>query len=250
MNATVRSITKSRILILQNFPVEGLGLYKTRLQELGIDHDIVHAYAGESFPRLDHYGAIIIGGTPVSANEIHRYDFLMKEERFLKKALDRGKSILGICFGAQLLAMLLGAAVEKNPVMEIGSYQVSLTAAGRQDPLFREFPETFPVFHWHGDTFAIPPGASRLVTGRGCPNQAFRAGPAVGLQFHLETTAAEARSWADAYRDELRTVAKSKARVIDECREHEPVMARLAGLLLDNFLAGAAKGLDNKGGLL
>jgi hypothetical protein len=70
------------------------------------------------------------------------------------------------------------------------------------------------------------------------------------LQFHLETTAAEARSWADAYRDELRTVAKSKARVIDECREHEPVMARLAGLLLDNFLAGAAKGLDNKGGLL
>ena len=247
MNGPVCSFGSLRILILQNCLTEGLGLYGTRLKELGIGHDTFHTYAGEGLPPLDQYDAIIVGGTPVSVNDIHRNNFLINEERFLKKALGCGKSILGICFGAQLLARLLGATVKKNPVMEIGSYQVTLTTAGRKDPLFRGFPKTFPVFHWHGDTFAIPPGASRLATGRDCTNQAFRSGPAMGLQFHLEITAAEARSWAGAYPDELRTVAKNKARLISECREHEPMMAKLAGLLLDNFLAGTVRSLNNKG---
>ncbi len=230
-------------MILQNCREEGIGHYGTRLQELGISHNTIHAYAGESLPPLDRYNVIIVGGTPVSVNQIHTRNFLLKEGRFLKKALRRGKPTLGICFGAQLLARLLGATVEKNPVKEIGSYQVSLTAAGRQDSLFRGFPAAFPVFHWHGDTFAIPPGASCLAMDRDCPNQAFRSGPAVGLQFHLETTAAEASAWADAYRDELAAAGKSKASIVKECRAKEKEMQQLAGLLLDNFLAWAANGL-------
>ena len=247
MNKASRGNDRFRVLILQNCPIEGIGLYGTHLMETGIAHRTLHPYAGENFPPLNQFDAIIVGGTPVSVNKIQRYIFLVNEERFLKKALDCGKSILGICFGAQLLARMLGAVVEKNPLMEIGSYQVSLNAAGRRDPLFQGFPETFPVFHWHGDTFAIPPGASRLATGRDCANQAFRSGPAMGLQFHLEITAAEAGCWADAYPDELRSIAKSKATLLGECREHEPMMAKLAGLLLDNFLAGAVKRLKNKG---
>ena len=246
MDKALPSNDRLRVLILQNCPTEGIGLYGTHLMEHGIAHYTLHPYAGENFPPLNRYDAIIVGGTPVSVNDIHRNNYLINEERFLKKALGCGKSILGICFGAQLLARLLEAAVEKNPLMEIGSHQVSLTGAGVEDPIFRGFPETFPVFHWHGDTFAIPAGAQWLATGRDCANQAFRLGPTVGLQFHLEITAAEAGCWANAYPDELRAVAKSKAQVTDECREHETMMANLSCLLLDNFLAGAVEGLNNK----
>ncbi|MCX6558833.1 MAG: type 1 glutamine amidotransferase [Candidatus Aminicenantes bacterium] len=233
-----RRFNSSRVLILQNCSTEGIGLYETRLQELGIVHHTLHPYAGESFPPLDRYNAIIVGGTPVSVNQIGSHHFLLKEGRFLKRALNRGKHILGICFGAQLLARLLGAVVTRNPVMEIGAYPVRLTSAGRNDPLFKGFPQTFPVFHWHGDTFAIPAQGRRLAMDRDCPNQAFRLGRAVGLQFHLEITPAEAKHWAGAYKDELGSVGKNAPQLASECRTHKAMMASLAGLLLDNFLAG------------
>ena len=227
-----------RVLVLQNCPSEGLGLYQSRLEELAVAHHTHHAYSEKTFPALDLYDAIIIGGTPIAVNDIRDHNYLLKEGRFLKRALARGKFILGICFGAQLLARLLGAAVCRNPVMEIGAYPVRLTSAGQNDPLFNGFPPTFPVFHWHGDMFTMPPKARRLAVDRDCPNQAFRWKRAVGLQFHLEITPAEAERWADAYEEELRSAGKSKARLIDECREHAAAMARLACLLLDNFLAG------------
>jgi GMP synthase (glutamine-hydrolysing) len=233
-----RRFNGTRVLILQNCSTEGIGLYETRLKELGIVHHTLHPYAGESFPPLDRYDAIIVGGTPVAVNQIGSHSFLLKEGRFLKRALSRGKHILGICFGAQLLARLLGAAVTRNPVMEIGAYPVRLTSAGRSDPLFKGFPQMFPVFHWHGDTFAIPAEGRRLAMDRDCPNQAFRLGRAVGLQFHLEVTPAEAKRWTGAYKDELGSAGKNAPQLIGECRTHEAMMAGLAGLLLDNFLAG------------
>jgi GMP synthase-like glutamine amidotransferase len=225
-----------RLLFVQNCPTEGIGIFENRLQELAAPWVSVHPYAGEALPPLDGCDAIIVGGTPVSANEIDGHDFLRAEARWLKEALDLGKPILGICFGAQLLARLLGAGVKKNPVMEIGAYAVRLTAAGRSDPLFQGFPKAFPVFHWHADTFDIPPWGLQLATGRECPNQGFRMGSALGLQFHLEVSAEEAGRWAGAYADELRAAGKSKGRVTGECRRHEAVMARLARLMLDNFL--------------
>jgi len=237
----LQRIERLRVLILQNCPTEGIGLYASGLEEHGIAPHTLHAYAGESFPSLDRYDAIIVGGTPVSVNKIRDHNFLLKEGRFLKKALHRGMFILGICFGAQLLARLLGAAVSRNRVMEIGTYPVRLKTAGKNDPLFKGFPPVFPVFHWHNDTFTIPPGAQQLATDKDCPNQAFRLGRAVGLQFHLEITAAEAGRWADVYASELTTVGKSKGQLTRECREHEPIMARLARLLLDNFLEGTCK---------
>jgi GMP synthase-like glutamine amidotransferase len=231
----------TRVLFLQNCPQEGIGLYGWRLQELGLPWLVVHAYAGESLPSLDLHDAIIVGGTPVSVNEIDKHDFLTAEACWLREALDLGMPVLGICFGAQLLAKLLGAGVKKNPVKEIGTYPVRLTAAGRSDPIFQGFPKTFPVFLWHNDTFAIPPWGLQLAASRDCPNQGFRMGSTVGLQFHLEVTAPEASRWADAYTHELQATGRSKARVTRECLEQQPLMAELAGRLLDNFLAGATR---------
>jgi GMP synthase-like glutamine amidotransferase len=236
-----RAAFSPRLLFVQNCALEGIGVFEDRLRELAVPWLCVHPYAGEPLPPLEDCDVIIIGGTPISVNQIHGNEFLKAEAHWLKNALDLGKPLLGICFGAQLLAKLLGAEVRKNPVMEIGAYPVCLTSAGDGDPLFQGFSRAFPVFHWHGDAFDIPPWGLRLAVGRECPNQAFRMGSAVGLQFHLEVSAEEAGRWARAYAGDLRGMGKSRARLVKECRAHEPRMAGLAGLLLDNFLATAVK---------
>jgi GMP synthase-like glutamine amidotransferase len=230
-----------RVLVLQNCPEEGIGLYGSRLHELGIAHATVQVHAGESIPPLDHCDAIIIGGTPISANEVRYHDFLMEEARYLKTALDQCKPVLGICFGAQLLARLLGAEVKKNPIVEIGACPVRLTAAGHSDPLFQGFPKTFPAFQWHEDAFDIPPWGLRLATGWDCPNQGFRMGSAVGLQFHLEVTADEALRLAGSYAGEMQPGGKSRARIAREYGEHQAQMAELADRLLDNSLVAAKR---------
>ena len=105
--------------------------------------------------------------------EEDRYPFLRDEDLFIKEAIQRGKSVLGICLGAQLIAKALGAKVFKAPVEEIGWYDVSLTKIGSNDPLFSNLPKTFPVFQWHEDTFEIPKKAKLIGYFRSSPSSGF-----------------------------------------------------------------------------
>lgn len=241
MSLRPRTAPRPRILVLQNCADEGIGLYGRRLEEKGIGFRTVQVHAGEAIPHAESWDAVIVGGTPVSANQIHDHPELMEEARILKSALDRGKPALGICFGAQLLARLLGGSVRRCPVMEIGAGPVRLTAAGESDPIFQGFPKCFPAFQWHSEAFEVPAWGMRLAAGWECPNQGFRLGSAVGVQFHLEVTAREVERWAQRYADELPAVGKSRERIARECREHEPQMAELAARLLDNFLASVGE---------
>jgi len=102
--------------------------------------------------------------------------------------------------------------------------------------LFDGFPETFPVFQWHGDTFSIPEGGKRLVEGNLCPNQAFRLENVIGLQFHLETTGEDIAPWADKYHQELTEFGKTEDQIIAECSERERERQELATLLIKNFI--------------
>jgi len=185
---------------------------------------------------LKKYDVFIVGGTPISAYEIHRHNFLKKEWRYLKKVVKLNKPYFGICFGGQILARLLGAKVRRNKVMEIGGYDVKLTSDGRKSCFFKDFPAEFPVFHWHGDTFDVPKGAKPLVEGEDCKNQSFIYKNALALQFHLETTTKDAEEWARKYADEMARVNKTRNQVVDECRVREEVMGKLAYKLLGNFL--------------
>ncbi len=135
--------------------------------------------------------------------EEDRYPFLRGKDLLIKEAIQRGKHILGICLGAQLIAKALGAKVTKAPSKEIGWYDVSLTEEGCRDPLFASLPKTFPVFQWHEDTFEIPRGGKLLATSTAVPSQAFRYGEnAYGLQFHLEVTTEMIRAWMEEYEEE------------------------------------------------
>lgn len=225
-----------KVLVIQNCKTEGIGLYENYLLDNSIDYDVFHAYNGKRFPPIKKYDAFIIGGTPISAYEVHKHRFLRNEWGYLKKIIKLNKPYFGICCGGQLLARLLGAKVRRNPVMEIGGYDVRLTPAGKKNKFFKNFPIKFPVFHWHGDTFDIPKGAKLLVEGVDCKNQAFSYKKAVGLQFHLEVTSKEASKWADKYKNELKRVRKTKSQVVKECKIREKKMKKLAYLLMDNFL--------------
>ncbi len=224
------------ILAIQNCGVEGFGRYSEFLLDRHVNLLLVRAYAGEALPPLDTVDAVLVGGMPIAAYDIRKPDFLRKEIAYLGGAVFAGTPCLGICFGAQILAQILGAQVRKAERMEIGCCEVRTTDAGAGEPLLRGFPEQFPVFQWHGDTFAIPLGGDLLVEGDSCRNQMFRSGPVVGVQFHLESTSMDAAAWADTYADELSQCGKVKEKVVAECSTREREMGALASILMDNFL--------------
>ncbi|MGA9623052.1 MAG: hypothetical protein WBQ65_01170, partial [Bryobacteraceae bacterium] len=117
---------------------------------------------------------------------------------------------LGVCLGAQLIAKALGAKVYRNPVKEIGWFEIHFTGAAARDPLFAGVGPSETVFHWHGETFDLPPGAERLAYSEACRNQAFRFAAGVfGLQFHLEVTPAMIEDWSaqDANCGDVRELA-------------------------------------------
>lgn len=222
-------------LVIQNCLTEDLCLYEICLKDRGIRYRVHRAYLDGAFPPLDSFDAFIVGGTPISVYDAHRYDFMRKEMVYLEKVVKKGKPYLGICAGAQLLARLLGAEVCRNPVVEIGSYCVKLTPTGKTSRFFAGFPAAFPVFQWHGDTFTIPEGGKLLVKGTSCKNQAFSYGNSLGVQFHLELTSEAVNRWAVQYKDELKCAGKMKKEIVNDCRANERKMAALAGKLIDNF---------------
>jgi len=166
--------------------------------------------------------------------EEDRFPFLREEDLFIKESIQRGKRVLGICLGAQLIAKALGAKVFKAPEKEIGWYDVSLTEEGSRDPWFASFPKVFRVFQWHEDTFEIPKRAKLLATSTAVPNQAFRYGEnAYGLQFHLEVTPEMIRDWVNEYGDPC---PSSSGRIMTMTEsEFEPIKMRGVAFL-DNFL--------------
>jgi len=229
-----------RALVIQNFEVEGLGLHERFLVEREIPFDTVHAYLDQPLPDPDEHDLVIVGGTPVCVRDCGEHAFLASERRWLERRAENDLPTLGICFGSQLLASVLGGDVRRNPVMEIGGYEVRLTAAGETDPLLRGFPATFPVFHWHRDTFDLPDGSELLVEGEACRNQLFRHGNLVGVQFHVEITVPIAERWTVEYAHELAEVGKTAEQVVEECRAREETMGELASRFMDNLLGGLA----------
>src|SRR3989304_4197688 len=165
---------KRNILIIEHVDIEGPGLIEYCLKQERIRYQIVNLESGARLPKIDDLSHIIILGGPMNVYEEGRYPFLKGEDLFIKEAIQRGKIILGICLGAQLIAKALGAKVFKSPVREIGWYDVSLTDEGSKDPLFSLLPRTFPVFQWHEDTFQIPRAGKLIATSNFVPHQSFR----------------------------------------------------------------------------
>lgn len=193
-----------RVQWFQHVPFEGLGSIEAWMSAQGHDLCGTRLYAGEEPPAPDAYDWLIVMGGPMNIYQEREHPWLVAEKRAIRAAIDGGRRVLGICLGAQLIADVLGAKVTRNPQKEIGWYPVERTTDAPQSPLFADFPERFEVYHWHGDSFGLPPGALSVARSEACAQQAYVwGGRVVGLQFHLETTPASAAELIDNARDEI-----------------------------------------------
>ncbi len=175
---------------VQHVPFEGLGSIERWAASRGYDVRVTRAFAGEPLPAPDEFGLLVLLGGPMNVYEEREYPFLLDEKRLIDGAARAGKSVLGICLGAQLIAAALGAKVYRSSEEEIGWLPVETTEAAGATYLFSHLPRRFVTFHWHGDTFEVPEGATRVASSEACANQAFVYGRnVVGLQFHPEVTA-------------------------------------------------------------
>ncbi|MEW6521703.1 MAG: gamma-glutamyl-gamma-aminobutyrate hydrolase family protein [Thermodesulfobacteriota bacterium] len=186
----------------QHVPFEGLGSIEPWLVAAGFTLSSTRFFASAELPDLDAIDLLVVMGGPMSVNDEAELPWLVQEKRFIRAAIEAGRPVLGICLGAQLIASAMGAGVYRNPVKEIGWLPIQGLAVN--DNAVFSFPAAQKVFHWHGETFELPAGATRLAKSAGCENQAFQLGRSViGLQFHLETTPESARQLVANCRAEL-----------------------------------------------
>jgi GMP synthase-like glutamine amidotransferase len=198
---------------------EGPGRFGEYFAARGDELSVVRLYEGDALPDSPAGLDLVISlGGPMNVYEDEAYPFLADETEFLRRAMAAGTVVIGVCLGAQLIARAAGASVYRAPVKEVGWMNVSLTEKGAEDPLFGGLPSPLPVLQWHGDTFDIPPGGEHLAASADCPHQAFRAGSAWGLQFHLEATPAMIARWFDG--------EKEFREIVDRTAQLEPEVSR------------------------
>lgn len=179
---------------LQHVPFEGIGSIEDWVRRGGHTLGATRFYCGDPLPAVEALDLLVVMGGPMNIYEEACYPWLVDEKRFIERAIAVGRRVLGISLGAQLVADVLGARVYANSDKEIGWFPVETTEAASEDGLFAALPRQFEVFHWHGDTFDIPAGAVHVARSDACANQAFVYDErVVGLQFHLEATAASVR---------------------------------------------------------
>jgi GMP synthase-like glutamine amidotransferase len=179
-----------RIHVLQHVPFEGPARIARWAAERGHALTTSHLYDGDRLPGIDAFERLVVMGGPMGVDDEDVYPWLRAEKACITSAIEAGRSVVGICLGAQLIASALGARVERHRHKEIGWFPVRLTEPGCAAPLLRGLPSEQAVLHWHGDTFELPDGAVHLARSDGCEQQAFLFDDRVlALQFHLESTA-------------------------------------------------------------
>ncbi|MEA2505805.1 MAG: hypothetical protein QOH48_423 [Actinomycetota bacterium] len=165
--------------------------------EEGIPLQLMRAWEGRDWPDAHDLAGLVVLGGDMSANDADAFPFLNEVRTLASAAVDAQVPTLGICLGAQILAVVLGGAVRRSPRVELGFGNLEVTNEGKTDQLLAPFADGGPVFQWHEDTFDLPPSATLLFSGGGF-HQAFRYGRAVyATQFHFEVTEEDVAAWVD-----------------------------------------------------
>ncbi|MEF3193026.1 MAG: type 1 glutamine amidotransferase, partial [Halothiobacillaceae bacterium] len=172
------------ITILQHAAFEGPGNIAAWAEARNHHTRIHHPWRGDPMPTPNDFDVLVVLGGGMSVHDGAEHPWLPREREFILAALANGKRVLGICLGAQQIALALGGKVGLNAEREVGFWPIRRLS----DAL--PLPETLTVLHWHGETFDLPPGATLLAESEACRNQGFLGadGLALGLQCHLEAT--------------------------------------------------------------
>ena len=172
---------------------EAPGAYEIWGKSRGCSLSYTRVYQGDSLPEeLGHTDLLIIMGgpqSPATTREECPWFDAQAEKALISRAIEAGKTVIGVCLGSQLIGEALGAAFCHSPEKEIGKFPVRLTDAGKANPLFADFGHELNVGHWHNDMPGLTPQAKVLAYSEGCPRQIVQYSERVyGFQCHMELT--------------------------------------------------------------
>jgi GMP synthase-like glutamine amidotransferase len=185
------------IAIFRHVPTEGPGYFATVLDRHHVPWCMIKVDAGEAVPADPRaYSGLALMGGPMSVND--NLPWIAPVLQLIRTSVDADVPVLGHCLGGQLMSAALGGAVSRNPVKEIGWGEVVVAGAPQAQRWFGPAAQSFLAFHWHGETFSIPPGAERVLTNQYCENQAFALGKHLGMQCHIEMTAEMIDAWCES----------------------------------------------------
>jgi len=224
------------LLAIRHVPFEDLGSYALPLAQAGYAIRYVDAAAADfAVLAKQHWDLLVVLGGPIGVNDGTDYPFLAPELAFVESRLKTDAPTLGICLGSQFIAKALGAKVYRIEEVEVGWSPLRLTAAGRSSPLKHL---AGPVFHWHGEAFELPAGATHLASTRLTPNQGFSWGRAtLAMQFHPEVTERGLEQWYVGNSGELRQLDLKPGELRRSAAAHAATMQQQGVALLSDWLA-------------
>lgn len=237
--------TVKPVAIFRASSTEGPGYFATYLERRSIDWRLVQLDSGDAVPRdARKFAGLVFMGGPMSVND--QLPWIIPALELVRDAVRKDVPVLGHCLGGQLMAKALGGTVRANRVKEIGWGEVRVT----DNEVAREWLgelQSFESFHWHGETFSIPPGATRVMQNAHCENQAFALGRHFGMQCHVEMTSELINTWIASGGDEIAESRSSPGvqQPAEITREMEPRLAALnqvANRIYDRWTEGISRG--------
>jgi GMP synthase-like glutamine amidotransferase len=231
-----------RMAVLQHVEFEGPAAVAEWAAGRGVSLRVSHLYRDATLPALSDFDMLTVMGGPMSANDEAQLDWFAPEIALVREAIGAGKTVLGICLGAQIIAKALDARVYPGRAKEIGWFPVQRAAGSH--PFFDGLPETFTPFHWHGETFDLPRGATLLASSQLTETQAFAVGKYVlGLQFHLEATEESVRALLKGAAHEIghgsfEQQPDALLAGLDHCASLRPLLYTVLGRLTGSLGAG------------
>lgn len=227
------------VVVFRHAAHEGPGYLAEFLDRVGIPHRLVRIDRNDPVPQsLDGISGLVFMGGPMSVND--PLPWIAQVTRLIQRAIAADVPVLGHCLGGQLMAKALGQPVTRNPVREIGWFPVRVVESAAARAWLGDLPPAFPVYHWHGETFAVPPQATRLLASDDCPNQGFALGKHLALQCHIEMTPALVAEWireTDGALKPSRTV-QSGAQMLEDVERRTRELHRVADTLYGRWIDG------------
>ncbi len=184
-------------LVVQHVPWEGPGLIQIPLAAAGLRLEL-QTFVDDPMPpapSVDDLACLVVMGGPMGADQIEQLPGLGLEIDLIRRAVEADVPVLGICLGHQLIARAFGAELRSGGGPEYGMCEVTIEGTDPVIAAFGAVGDRATVLQWHDDVVQLPAEAQLLASSPACPNQAFRLGSAVGMQFHAEIDAAELNRW-------------------------------------------------------
>jgi GMP synthase-like glutamine amidotransferase len=193
----------NEILVFRHAAGEGPGYFARFLDRHAVPFRLIKVDQNEAIPEsIDHVAGLVFMGGPMSVND--DLPWIPRTLDLIRRAIHADVPVLGHCLGGQLMSKALGGQIGANRVREIGWLPVARVDNPVAGDWFNGLQGEFEVFHWHGETFTIPTGATHILKSDACAHQGFAIGKSLALQCHVEMLPKMIHDWSITGREEIK----------------------------------------------